>query len=659
MHNIIDTIVTVRKISIPRSLQLFCKYAVLYSLPFVILASLMVVDVVELLQFDISSDNILSDDTGLIIKSIIKALVSLIIAKKVMLAKYRKSDFPEKLAIVIVLCMWAIYSTKDAILGYDLLVVLQHDLIDFSFTAANVQILAERFIYIVSVYLLTAICMWVCILSKVKVFISKAEVIDEEPTIAPYGLAELESDSKLLKLADNKDSLIPIGRVAKGFNGKGKDFYSRILAAKPGAIARYSPVHSFCIAPPGSGKGVGVVIPTLLDYDGPVVAIDPKKAENYHVTAAYRRSLGRNIYVLDPENLTKENSFCFNIFDFMPDDSSQVKVTIENFVASLIPSSRNEHLKFFTKNARNVLTCIFLHTYYQADRSNRNLYFAYKLLMQNTALFNQTVAEIAVNKYDVDAADLANEILSTDKEQFSGTLQTARQALSFMGVPNYRNLTMVTTVDLDLVFNNEADIYLCVPYENIHDDRHGAAFLKLFLALFIYKINKRSIPPRKKVLLLLDEMAALGRIECIGLILSLGRAYRILLFGITQTIGKLAKVYPEEIDDILTSSLFMMFGLRDLKDIEFVSKRIGETTVHIQSSGTNVSDSERNSSTSESENKSKGRVMALTNSQIMELSREHVFVFMEDTKPAVLKKVEYYRDKAYRGKFGINPFEQY
>src|SRR6185437_6779747 len=52
-------------------------------------------------------------------------------------------------------------------------------------------------------------------------------------------------------------------------------------------------------APPRAGKGVGVVIPNLLNWPHSVIVTDVKK-ENWAVTAGYRRSRGHIVHLFDP-----------------------------------------------------------------------------------------------------------------------------------------------------------------------------------------------------------------------------------------------------------------------------------------------------------------------------------------------------------------------
>lgn len=60
--------------------------------------------------------------------------------------------------------------------------------------------------------------------------------------------------------------------------------------------------HLLTVAPTRSGKGISVVIPNLLSYNGPLVVTDPK-GENYAVTGARRRAMGPPVHAFDPFNV--------------------------------------------------------------------------------------------------------------------------------------------------------------------------------------------------------------------------------------------------------------------------------------------------------------------------------------------------------------------
>jgi type IV secretion system protein VirD4 len=58
------------------------------------------------------------------------------------------------------------------------------------------------------------------------------------------------------------------------------------------------PEHVLCFAPTRSGKGVGLVVPTLLTWPGSVV-VDDIKGENFKLTAGWCSRFGRAL-LFDP-----------------------------------------------------------------------------------------------------------------------------------------------------------------------------------------------------------------------------------------------------------------------------------------------------------------------------------------------------------------------
>ena len=67
-------------------------------------------------------------------------------------------------------------------------------------------------------------------------------------------------------------------------------------------LSAYGQTFAMLAAPPGSGKGVGVIIPNLLTYPDSVVVNDPK-FENWNITAGFRRECGHECYRFSPELL--------------------------------------------------------------------------------------------------------------------------------------------------------------------------------------------------------------------------------------------------------------------------------------------------------------------------------------------------------------------
>ena len=59
------------------------------------------------------------------------------------------------------------------------------------------------------------------------------------------------------------------------------------------------PEHMLLYAPTRSGKGVGIVVPNLLNWPDSAVVLDIKK-ENWQLTAGFRKSAGQEVFLFDP-----------------------------------------------------------------------------------------------------------------------------------------------------------------------------------------------------------------------------------------------------------------------------------------------------------------------------------------------------------------------
>src|SRR5580692_10988157 len=80
-----------------------------------------------------------------------------------------------------------------------------------------------------------------------------------------------------------------------------------LLGRWGGAYLRHhGPEHVLCFAPTRSGKGVGLVVPTLLTWPGSAIVHDIK-GENWGLTAGWRARFGR-VLLFDPTN-TKSSAY--------------------------------------------------------------------------------------------------------------------------------------------------------------------------------------------------------------------------------------------------------------------------------------------------------------------------------------------------------------
>ncbi|WP_331326060.1 type IV secretory system conjugative DNA transfer family protein, partial [Methylorubrum populi] len=136
------------------------------------------------------------------------------------------------------------------------------------------------------------------------------------------------------------------GRALGGESGiiVGKAFGQFIRFKRDGAV--------LVCAPQGQGKGVGIVIPNLLDHKGSALVTDPK-GENYAVTHRHRGTLG-DVWCLNAIAPTLSDGFNpFSMIRVGTEHEADDAAQIADFL--VIPESRDKH---WDSAAKNLLTAL-------------------------------------------------------------------------------------------------------------------------------------------------------------------------------------------------------------------------------------------------------------------------------------------------------------
>lgn len=153
----------------------------------------------------------------------------------------------------------------------------------------------------------------------------------------------------------------------------------RILGIKNGRFIRFNrPGHLLTFAPTRSGKGVGVVIPNLLDHPGSVVVTDIK-GENYRITADYRRTVGP-VWAFAPFDKDIESA-CYNPIDFIR-TGTDFDVDDARLIAEMIIAPVHKEPDHWEREARALMTGLLLFIATELPQSRRNLRELRMLLMR-------------------------------------------------------------------------------------------------------------------------------------------------------------------------------------------------------------------------------------------------------------------------------------
>lgn len=336
----------------------------------------------------------------------------------------------------------------------------------------------------------------------------------------------------------------------------------------------------------GAGKGIGIVIPTLLDYPGSMLVTDPK-GENYAITRRRRETFGK-VRMLSPTDLGRSDRF--NPLDIVRMDSDLEADDAKALARLMVkPDAREAH---WDDKAVSLLTALILHTLREPPET-RTLAHVRTLSVGGPATFRDTLKEIAFNSTSTLAAEIASGFLSQVDEESSNSSDEFKSVLSNVakateqwsaGSPAGR-LSGSSTFSLDELVDGVCTLYLCVDEELLQVyERWLRVMTGCVLATLIRaKYRQRS---RYKVVLLLDEVAVLGPLDPLEKQSGLLRAYCIPVM-IWQSMPQVASVYGEKAAAafLANASCRVFFGVNDNDTAEYVAKMVGNTTTLSRSSG--------------------------------------------------------------------------
>jgi type IV secretion system protein VirD4 len=118
--------------------------------------------------------------------------------------------------------------------------------------------------------------------------------------------------------------------------------------------------HMLTCAPTGAGKGIGAVIPNLLDYPGSAFVLD-LKGENYAVTARARRTRGQTVVLVDPFNITGTAAHGLNWLDTLNPDDADVVSRAAGIADMLVVTEGADSESHWNDTARELLRGLLIY----------------------------------------------------------------------------------------------------------------------------------------------------------------------------------------------------------------------------------------------------------------------------------------------------------
>ncbi|MES0002498.1 conjugal transfer protein TraG [Mesorhizobium sp. M0051] len=363
-------------------------------------------------------------------------------------------------------------------------------------------------------------------------------------------------------------------RPAGVFLGKLKDRYLR----------HDGPEHVMAFAPTRSGKGVGLVVPTLLSWTGSAVIHDIK-GENWQLTAGWRSKFSY-CFLFNP---TDPRSARYNPLLEVRKEVNEVR-DVQNIADVLVdPEGALERRNHWEKTSHSLLVGAILHVLYAEEEktlarvatflSDPQRSFAATLQRMMTTNHLGTADKPQVHPV---VASAAREVLNKSENERSGVLSTA---MSFLGL--YRDPTVAaatSTCDWRIADLMDAErpmsLYLVVPPSDISRTK---PLVRLVLNQIGRRLTERLEGDPKKsrrhqLLMMLDEFPALGRLDFFETALAFMAGYGIRAYLIAQSLNQISKAYGENNAILDNCHVRISFSSNDERTAKRISDALGTAT---------------------------------------------------------------------------------
>ncbi|WP_044560438.1 conjugal transfer protein TraG [Azospirillum sp. B4] len=414
------------------------------------------------------------------------------------------------------------------------------------------------------------------------------------------------------------------------------------------------PEHVLCFAPTRSGKGVGLVVPSLLTWPGSAIVHDIK-GENWTLTAGFRARHGR-VLLFDPTNA---KSAAYNPLLEVRRGEWEVR-DVQNIADILVdPEGSLEKRNHWEKTSHALLVGAILHVLYAEEDKTLAGVAAFlsdpKRPIESTLAAMMKTAHLGESGPHPVIASAARELLNKSDNERSGVLSTA---MSFLGL--YRDPVVAEVTRrcdwriADIVGARQpTSLYLVVPPSDI-------ARTKPLIRLILNQIGRRLTEDlkakgnRHRLLLMLDEFPALGRLDFFESALAFMAGYGLKAFLIAQSLNQIEKAYGPNNSILDNCHVRVSFATNDERTAKRVSDALGTATemrAMRNYAGHRLSPWLGHLMVSRSET---ARPL-LTPGEIMQLPPADEIVMVAGTPPIRAKKARYYEDRRFKDRIMAPP----
>ncbi len=395
----------------------------------------------------------------------------------------------------------------------------------------------------------------------------------------------LPREKTLLQTVTGKDTPTPTGVYVGGWQDKNGEFHY---------LRHSGPEHVLCYAPTRSGKGVGLVVPTMLSWPASAVVTD-LKGELWALTAGWRQKHAKN-KVLRFEPAAANGGVRWNPLDEIRLETEYEVGDVQNLAQLIVDPDGKGLESHWAKTSFALLVGVILHALYIAKHNG-----GYATLPKIDAMLADPERDISelwsemttfghVNGQVHPAVGAAaRDMIDRPEDEAGSVLSTAKSYLSLYRDPVVaRNVSRSDFRIKDLMhMDDPATLYIVTqPNDKARLRPLVRIMVNMVVRLLADKMDFENGRPvahyKNRLLMMLDEFPSLGKLEILQESLAFVAGYGIKCYLICQDINQLkSRETGYGPDETITSNCHVQnaYPPNRVETAEHLSRLTGQTTV--------------------------------------------------------------------------------
>jgi type IV secretion system protein VirD4 len=437
---------------------------------------------------------------------------------------------------------------------------------------------------------------------------------------------EIEA-GKLIGNADG-DGII-VGRIGKDYLMAGSKNYPHVMLA----------------APTGSGKGVGVVLPNLFNWNHSALVLDIKR-ENWDITAGFRQAHGHEVYLFDPVSPSRR-THRWNPLAYVREDQATRVDDLQKIGNILFPDIQGTD-PIWSASCRSLFLGLGLYLLETPGKPGTLGQLAREVFSGDDKRFKKIIEQREASGQPL--SDVCRQALEDYLNTSDNTRTSIRKTFSsrfelFLN-PAIDAATSGNDFDLTAVRKRRMTVYIGITPDNL---ARLAPLLNLFFQQVV-DLNTRTLPEHDpslkfQCLFVLDEFRSLGKLAVIAEAIAFLRGYGLRLLTIFQSPSQVREVYGQDAAETYFENhqVRIAYTPANMKVAKEISEELGNQTVKNTSKsrplfgGKGGSDSESDAA----------RALLLPQ-EVAQITPDEAIVFAKGVLPIRAEKIRWYLDPPFK-----------